>query len=211
MRKAIGISLVIAAVAVSTVLLIGKNIEKMPSKEQGDELAAQPVPVLEGSYNKAFLDLDTMVSKTEIIVIGRIDGVAGTRNMARDPNDPTRPDPNHQVIGLDYKVQVERYLKGTGTPELLVTQPQFSVTESGEKVTYGSYVDMETGGRYLLFIRQSLDGSGRFVGAGEPWRFSLGSGRARIQSNEHAFQEKFPDLTETELVGRVQAAIKPRN
>jgi hypothetical protein len=165
-------------------------------------------PMLQGVYAQSFTDAKSMTRSAELVVVGQAQGVIGTRNMARDPKDHSKEDTNIKVIGVDFRVAVARYLKGSGPREIVITQPQLMVFPDGGQGTYPAFSNLETGERYLLFIRSANDGTDRYVGTGEPWRFLLKNSRASIATNDEQLRRKFSEIDETTLLKDIEAIAK---
>ena len=89
----------------------------------------QPVYVTTSSLDSApdgsSDDLSKLVAHSTLIVIGETppNDPREERIQGRDPNDPSRPDPNYATIGNVYDIRVERFLKGSGDETLSVVQP----------------------------------------------------------------------------------------
>lgn len=162
-------------------------------------------PSEEGLLAITFSDLEAAFKKADVVALVKADGEAGSHNMAVDPNEPSRPDPNIEVVGKDERLSIERYFKGVGPDSILVTQPyQFIDHSVNVKSDYATYVPFSTGQRYLVFLRKSIDGSDRYVGAGEPWRFALTGGKAQVVTNIHSLATQFPGTLETDVVTKLQ-------
>ena len=60
-------------------------------------------------------DIREIIARSSLVVIGTVSSRGEIVNYAKDPNDPTKPDPNLIFhIGQVYHITVESYLKGQG-------------------------------------------------------------------------------------------------
>jgi hypothetical protein len=130
--------------------------------------------------------------------------------MARDPNDHSKDDPQYVIEGVDYRLKVDTYLKGTGPTEIRVTQRKSVLNKARSQTPslFEGFKDLPNGGRYVLFIRETKDGSGSYVGIAEPWRFRLEGGKARLESQWENAATTFPEVGEVEFLDQVRAVLR---
>lgn len=199
----------LAAFLVAAVAFAGSGRNRTPLPSSPDKMTYVESPTEEAVLALTFSDLRAAFAKADVVALVTADGEVGTRNMAFDPNDPSQPDPNIEIVGRDEQLSIQRYLKGAGPDSVLVTQPyQFVDHSANVRSDYATYVQFSSGQRYLVFLRMSGDGSGRYVGAGEPWRFSLNEGRAQVVTNVRSLATHFPDAPEADVVNRLQDLAK---
>ncbi|HEX6290580.1 MAG TPA: hypothetical protein VFZ66_15430 [Herpetosiphonaceae bacterium] len=193
-------------------------------------LAARDMVHREGDY-VTVQSLRERVENSPIIIIGEVQAVGTTVNMARSAEDSTRADPYTFVVGQSYTVAVERYLKG-GVPDqeqapmmLNVLQPEGMLTGSGQPITPTEadiarakseyeHSPMQVGGRYMFFLYDlpEMGAHPAYVtGYGYPWRFTLPhTGMAVPESPATEANTAFPRLTSDELITQVQDLIESR-
>ena len=164
-------------------------------------------------------DLSKLVAHSTLIVIGRTasDDPREERIQGRDPNDPSRPDPNYATIGNVYDIRVERFLKGIGVETLSVVQPiGYEAFVPGPPNTPGRLTRgrdttpnllLQKSSRYLLFLRENEHAPGLWIGTAQPYRFTLSGGTAMVESPVKALDSRFPDRTVVELVSLVESLI----
>ena len=183
----------------------------------------QPVYVTTSSLDSApdgsSDDLSKLVAHSTLIVIGETppNDPREERIQGRDPNDPSRPDPNYATIGNVYDIRVERFLKGSGDETLSVVQPiGYEAFVPGPPNTPGRITKgrdttpnllLQESSRYLLFLRENEHAPGLWMGTVQPYRFTLSGGTARVESPVTSLDTEFPDRTEVELVSLVESLI----
>lgn len=67
-----------------------------------------------------------LVRGSDVVVVGTVEGEAGTINTSRDPRDITRPHPTIESIAQLYRVRVEEAFKGGPKPEVIVAVSRWS-------------------------------------------------------------------------------------
>ena len=161
-----------------------------------------------------------IVAHSTLILIGTVPDAEPRveRIPGRILGDPSRPDPNWTTIAYVHDVQVERYLKGSGPATLPVMQATGHETVlpgSGATPGFLNHVRysahhyyLERGGRYLLFLRESDRAPGLWLGTGEPYKYHLFEGRARVRTPARDPGRTFYiKRGEEELLERVQDVI----
>ncbi len=148
-----------------------------------------PEPVAYYASSPSYItatSIQELASKSALVVIGQITGTGEVVNMAKDPTDPTKEDPEYFVVGQVYDVKVEQYLKGEGGNMIQVVQREgFIQKTSGIAVAppdvekakkADKHIPMKTAIKYLIFLDQfdRLDKKKNyFVGVAQPWRFDM--------------------------------------
>jgi len=150
--------------------------------------------------------LEELAQQAELIAVGTVQGVAGTRNLARDPWDPEKPHPSLEITGVDYQFAVEEILKGSAPDTFLVTEASSLASRGGEPAEFRGFKEMPSGGRYVLFLRAVTDGSGNWIGVAEPWRFALRDGQVIVESKWEYASERFPVTAEDGFMAQVRTA-----
>jgi len=112
-------------VAFSLLLAIHACNSGIPTNLMTEPETLTPVPtVYRISSQIAASSIQELAYYSDIIVVGQIVSKEKIINTARDPSDPTQPDPRFFSIGQVYKVEAERVLKGESIKHLLVLQNQ---------------------------------------------------------------------------------------
>lgn len=198
-----------ALIALMAIAYVGYST--LPSLKTGPVEPAQENLIAVNSSD--YLTIATLVGLTEkapVVAIGTIEGVAGSRNLARDPHNPQNPDPRLEIAGIDYRFKVDRFLKGSAPASILVTEAK-SRTWKGEKpVLYEGFKAMPPGGRYILFLRETRDGSGRWIGVAEPWRFAIHGAKVSVESKWGEAQKHFTVMDVNEFAAHVEAHLGER-
>lgn len=173
-----------------------------------------------GSYNTA-KSLDDLVRQSSVIVVATLSAVGETVNLARDPNDPARPDPEFFSLGQVYQVEVQRYMKGNGSTALKAVQaegfmpnpPATMAAADIERLKRGyKYIPLHGSTTYLLFLRP-LGGfpaaTGYLTGPAQPWRFTLSTaGNAQAESPWAGADQAFPVWSSASLLSQVEQLVQ---
>lgn len=179
---------------------------------QPDLVAASEKSRVEASGDVLVIPtLAELTQEAPVIAVGTIEGVAGTRNLARNPKNPQEPDPNLEIIGVDYRFQVERFLKGSAPATILVTEAKLWIPKGEQPTLYEGFREMPPGGRYILFLRETRDESGRWIGVAQPWRFAIRDAKASVESKWQGAQKAFPEVDQSEFVAQVEAYVGQRS
>ncbi|KEO84265.1 hypothetical protein [Tumebacillus flagellatus] len=138
-------------------------------------------------------DMTSLVNAATYVLVGKVEGVAGTRNFARDVQDSAKEDPENYVEGVDYKVKVSEVLKGEITEkEILVTETRsVRFGKNAPSTVSDQYVGLKEGEDYVFFAQKS-ETSGRFFNVGQPFFFALKNNQVELKSNEKQLADKFP-------------------
>ena len=154
-------------------------------------------------------DMDSLAQMSQMIVVGTVTSEGGVRNIARDPNDLTRPDPNLTINSQDYSFRIEEALKGSPAGTITVTSARSAILNRGvfnRDRPYSNFVPLTVGGRYLLVLRSIDHDPGVYALALEPSRFELGA-LAVVRSNWSEARTLFPDRPADDFVRDLRAAI----
>lgn len=112
---------------------------------------------------------------SDAVIIGTVRSEAGTRNMARNPDDRLKEDSFYVVLGQDYVIDVEEAIKGDAAGAITLTVARAHGNVENGVFPDADFVPLRTGQRYLLFLVTQVDGTQGFVPAPEPFRFALGA------------------------------------
>ncbi len=151
-------------------------------------------------------DLRQMVEGSQYIVVGEYTKFDSGWNMARNPSDITKEDPDNYTEGLLYDFRVEKVLKGSMDSESIqvnhrhcetvkltesdaevnslgVIVKQATVTnEVAVEVADPTFIEPELNCKYILFLCRDKN-FGYYYAAIEPFSIKLVDGVAQLQSN----------------------------
>lgn len=147
-------------------------------------------------------NIEALATDADVIVVGRVTGKGGSRNLARDPNDPTKEASDRKVMSQEYAFSVEKYLKGNGDAKIDIVYPE-STAMGTEAAIPEPETKLEVSQRYVLFLKK---GEGYF-GVGQPWQFQLINGRASAKAYNPEHAKPLDGLTEEALLQKVQGAM----
>lgn len=172
----------------------------------------------QASYETAD-SLRELLNQSTIVAIGQIVGTGDVVNMARNPANISEPDPTFFILGQTYQVEVQRYLKGSGSEVIEVLQPEGFINGNRTPITQQaiersratySHIPMDAGNRYLFFLKSTSgfpDGA-YFTGVAHPWRFTLPiGGIAQPESPWRGATEVFPPQPSAKLVSQVEQLV----
>jgi hypothetical protein len=125
-----------------------------------------------------------LANRSKLIVIGHVTKTDDIVNMARNPDDPTKPDNEIFIVGQVYMVSVKQFLKGSEKAETIyvVQREGFlgpSVSKNDSEIEKAKaiekYVPLSLDKRYLMFLEPMLGHpEGKYyVGVAQPWRFDV--------------------------------------
>ena len=150
--------------------------------------------------------LGKLVENSTVIIIGTVPSDESESIRVQD-----RSNANVQSVGSGFKVQVERYLKGSGGDTVPVVQfTGLDFRERGQtRQARNKNEDLllDEGSRYLLFLRENESYPGYLSGTIHPHKFLLVDGEARVESPVGTMGGKFPNRPEDEFIDEVEALI----
>lgn len=155
-------------------------------------------------------DMASLTRMSDVIAVGAVLGEAGLREVSRNPNDPSRPDPSLTVSFQDYSFAVDAVMKGQAPRTIIVTSARFGTVRKGERVgefAYENFIPLDVGARYVLFLRTAPEMPGVYVLAFEPSRFKLGA-TAVASSNWKDVGAFFPANAAGEFLSQVRVAVE---
>ncbi len=172
-------------------------------------------------------NLEQLVELSTVIAIGRLEGVEGEINLARDADNPSRASDDSYVLGQVYRLRVDRYLKGEGPDTIRVVQAEAwdyggasrRATSSREAIQRlrqealdaGYVIPLAPGITYLLFLSPLglVREDDYYAGTPQPWRFVLTEdGRAYPDSPWEPADEVFPPRPAEELLGEIEQLVE---
>jgi hypothetical protein len=148
-----------------------------------------------------YRSIEGLLADSDVVVVGRVSGSGESRNLARDPRDPSKDHPNRKLMSQEYTFEVENYVKGDGDKgiEIIYGAKEMDLSSSFEGVF--PEVALEPGERYVLFLRKGKEVG--YFGVGQPWQFELKAGKAIAKAFSPDHAKRFSDLTESELFKRI--------
>jgi hypothetical protein len=167
-----------------------------------------------------YTTIEEISNNSKIIIIGRPVANEGIVNTARDPDDPTKEDPEYFGIGQVYEVEISSYIKGEGPNSLYVIQNQGIINrdlheisdddiEQAQKVS--KVIPLLINEQYILFLHPASYSYGKFpleqlvVGRGHPWAFRINElGCAQAEDSIANVLRYFPARPLDEFVGYIQ-------
>lgn len=188
----VGMAVVLLVVAIGAV---GSSIQSRAFTASGSPVVAR--------------DLSSAVRMSDVIVIGTVTAVGGTRNLARNPKDLTREDENLVVTGQDYAFAVDEALKGAVGQSITVTSARkASVNRGGfaSEREYDTFVPLGVGTRYALLLRTVKWAPNVYATGFEPSRFELGGG-ATVLSNWREATMLFPTISTDTFIAALKTQV----
>ncbi|HCG99409.1 MAG: hypothetical protein A2074_07050 [Candidatus Aquicultor primus] len=202
---------VLAIIAVAAgIVIIGLAVIAVVS-QSGDKTAARgvtttkskPASAVENVYGdrQYYSSLKELSDNAEVIVIGTVRAQLQTYNLSRDLQDPSKENTEFVVLGTDYEVGVDRYLKGAGNRKIIMTQ------EGGELDGKTQLMDARTpihiGTTYILFLIKVSD---KYRFGAEPYKFKISGGKVTVDSSEEIASVHFREMTEQEFLDELKAS-----
>lgn len=174
---------------------VGHNIVRQTAPDGKTSLLISDIPT--------YSSVDALTKDAEVVVVGRVTGKGGTRNLARDPKDHSKEAADRKVMSQEYTFAVEKYVKGNGDSKIDIVYAETESVSPGMIINEPE-IKLEVGQRYVLFLKK---GDGYF-GVGQPWQFQLAGGQANAKAYNPEHVEAFKGLTEAGLLQQVQNAVK---
>lgn len=164
-------------------------------------------------------ELDDMISEADMVVVGKYLNFDSKWNMARDPEDITKEDPENFVEGRLYQFKVDQVVKGADSSEIIKVNHRVSETlkveesdaviaangtvkksatwESSHEVVNQDplYIAPNIGSKYMVFLKYD-EMQNNYYGAIEPFSIKFNDEDiAELQSNikntsDHHFSSK---------------------
>ncbi|WP_430509869.1 hypothetical protein [Gottfriedia solisilvae] len=145
------------------------------------------------SDKPVYNDIQEITKLADAVFIGTVIDVAGTRNLARNPQNPDEEDQSVYIEGVDYNVKVEEFLKGNDNKDLLVTEERnVQLNKSDKPVKNEYYIGLENGQQYIFFANKS-ESTGRYYAVGEPFFFELKNNKVKVKSNDEEIRNLFKE------------------
>ena len=152
----------------------------------------QAVRIVSHADRPTYSNLLDVTNASDAVFIGTVEGVDGTRNLARNPQDPSKEDPERYVEGVDYRVDVSELLKGNDTDkQVLVTETKLQrIGKEQVEVPDANYIGLVPGQSYIFFVKKSAV-SGRYNATGQPFIFSVNNNKVELQTTEKDLMEQY--------------------
>ncbi|KAF0994218.1 hypothetical protein [Geobacillus sp. TFV-3] len=155
-----------------------------------------------------YTNIKDLGKASDCIFVGTVEGVAGTRNLARNPNDPVEEAPNIYVEGVDYNVKVIEVLKGKADSHVLVTeQKQTKLGKDEPMVVDEHYIGLTSGQTYIFFVKKS-NLTGRYYSVGDPFFFALENNQVVLKTKEKDLLEIYKPEEVKAFKARVKEAVE---
>ncbi|HEY3373642.1 MAG TPA: hypothetical protein VGK02_01070 [Candidatus Aquicultor sp.] len=169
-----------------------KPIDKGQTKLLGRSQVSVNAPVKRAvsADRPAYASMQDLKSHAEAVIQGTVLKQIRTYNLSRDVQDPTKENTEFPVMGTDYEVCVDKYIKGSGASTIVVTQ------ENTQDRT-----PMQIGAKYVLFLNNV---SGKYMFGGEPFKFKLTGGKAQVDTNNKGTQDAFKTMSEQDFAAELQ-------
>jgi hypothetical protein len=161
-----------------------------------------------GSGHVVARSIADLVASSDVVVVGIVKSQAGTRNLARNPNDLAQEDSANIVVGQDYVVAVGSSLKGSAPSEVTVTVARGRGTRTLGTKDDTDFVPLQIGAEYALFLRRLPYDPSALALAIEPSRFRL-TDQAIAESPAVEVRSRFPSQPREVFLGFVRSVIGP--
>lgn len=148
---------------------------------------------------KVYSSLKELKNDSEVVIIGSVEKQLKTYNLAKDATDPTKENPDFVILGTDYLVNVEKYLKGSGEKQIIMTQEGGEL--NGKKQRIEGRTPIKLGDKYVFFLKKNPDN--KYMFGGDPFKFSLSNGKVKVDSDNTKFEEKFPEKSDQEFLAEL--------
>jgi hypothetical protein len=154
----------------------------------------------------SYTDLSTLTNESDAVFIGEVEKIEGTRNLAKNPQDPSKEDENIYVEGVDYRVNILEYLKGNDNNQVIVTeQKQLRLEKDKPLVKDEHYIGLNPKETYVFFAKKSPK-TGKYFSAGDPFFFEIKNNTVKILTNEKNLLDHFKDKGLDEFKAKVKEA-----
>lgn len=147
-----------------------------------------------------YTNIRDLKKNAEVVVLGSVQKQGKTYNLAKDPNDPSKDNPDFTLLGTDFEVKVDKYLKGKGESIITLTQ------EGGEdgQTTYlvEGRSPLIVGGKYIFFLNE-ISGN-KYMFGGDPYRFKITNGKASVDTDNKNLRSKWQEKPEKDLITEIE-------
>lgn len=147
-----------------------------------------------------YASLEELSDNAEVIVIGTVREQLQTHNLSRDAQDPSKENTEFVILGTDYEVSVDRYLKGAGDRKIIMTQEGGEL--DGKIQRMHDLTPIHIGTTYILFLNRVSD---KYRFGGEPYKFKLSGGKVTVDSSNMLAPVHFKDKTEQAFLDELKA------
>lgn len=130
------------------------------------------------------MDIHSIIHESDVIVVGKYVKFHSSWNMARDPNDINKEDPNLYVEGKVFEFQVDQYLYGKGDSLILVNHKY-----KHDGIIDERYIEPLLGESVVLFLQKGV--FNQYYGAMQPFQFKLKNNHLAVMSNLTQVKEAF--------------------
>ena len=161
--------------------------------------------------------MDQLVVKSDIVVTGTVDRIGELYNGARNPEDPSQPDPELYSVQRKVHVVADQTLKGSVPDRLVVSQWEDFFDKSEMTIDeweargggrYSNSTPTEIGMTYTFFLRASAWQAGVWIPASCTYRFRhTGEGNAIPEGDFNELNSWFKGITQQHLYDGIQQAV----
>jgi hypothetical protein len=203
-KKSIILSVVVAgAMFAGGAAYLMKDVSSTDQQGEATQVAAE-IHTISHSDRPKYTNMKDLSQASDLVFVGTVEGIDGTRNLARNPQDPTQEDPNIYIEGVDYNVKVTEILKGQADSNVLVTeQKQMRLGKDQPMVPDEHYIGLTPGQSYIFFVKKS-NITGRYFSVGDPFFFAIENNKAVLKTKE----KDLLDIYKTEDVNLFKKAVK---
>jgi hypothetical protein len=132
------------------------------------------------------LDIQGVINEADIVVIGKYEQYDSSWNMARNPDNITKEDPNMYVEGKLYRFTVDKYLKGNGSSSILVNKKYKNVDGQIDE----RFIEPNFSEPVVLFLKYEKDYNNYF-GAIQPFEFKLINNKLQVKTTLQQVKQSF--------------------
>lgn len=139
-----------------------------------------------------------------MVVVATIRSTGGTRNIARDGRDRTKPATNYIVQSQDFVATVEKVFKGAPTGDITVALAKARGPAGLPLAAAIDYIPFQIGTKYVLFLVR-IPGEDAYGQTPEPFRFEV-STTVRPVAAIPAVAQRFQPLPQQQFMDELRAA-----
>lgn len=176
--------IVLATASFATINIINKsNIQNTGVVNVSTQAAKRIIKTFKPTAN----DLSSMIDESEFIVIGEYGKFIENWNLARNPNDITKEDTEIRVEGRKFEFKVEKYLKGSGDSNVVISIPY-----SHEGIVDDTYYEPESGNKVILFLKKNNEFNNYYPSI-YPYEFEIAKDKIKFKTNVKYIEDSFKD------------------
>jgi len=161
---------------------------------------------------QGYTELKQMTSSAGFVVVGTVEEVQGTVNLARNIYNTAEPDSKNPVMAKKYLISIEENIKGETDKEIVVTQ-EYSMTDNvgNDYNLEQNEIPLEVGRRYVLFLFKNTGKTkelkGTYFGIGDPWQIKLLNNESTVICGNKDISKYFNKNTENEAIQEIKTIL----